>query len=110
LKQEFDLIFLGQIEEGPAMAQQNSWALNRTANALKLKIFLDTSSYDCLVKCIYSDALSRAAINAAGTLGNTRVVECDDIEARDLLFCAKSHCPGAVDKIAGAIRAAGLTP
>jgi hypothetical protein len=90
------------------MAQQNFWALNRTANVLKLKIFLDISSYDCLVKCIYSDALSRAAINAAGLLGNTRVVECDDIEARDLLFCAKSHCPGAVDRIAEAIRAAGI--
>ena len=92
------------------MAQQNFWALNRTANVLKLKIFLDISSYDCLVKCIYSDALSRAAINAAGPLGNSRVVECDDIEARDLLFCAKSHCPGAVDKIAEAIRAAGIVP
>src|SRR4051812_161408 len=78
--------------------------------AMKLTIFLDIPSYDCLQKRISLDAPSRAALNAAGLLGNTRVVECDDMEARELLFCAISHCPAAVGRLAEAIRAAGLIP
>jgi hypothetical protein len=73
-----------------------------------LKIFLDCSSYECLLKLVAREALSRAAINMAVLLGNTRVVDCDDVEARELLVCATSHCPGAVGRLAEAMRAAGL--
>ena len=89
------------------MAQQN---LNRTANGLKLKIFLDGHSFEWLLNHVPRQALSRDAINAAVLLGNTRVIDCDDVEARDLLVRARSHCPGAVARIAEAIRAAGLKP
>jgi hypothetical protein len=89
------------------MAQQN---LNRTANALKLKIFLDSGSYKCLLNHVSHRALSRAVISEAVLLGHTRVIDCDDVEARELFACARSHCPSAVARIAEAIRAAGLIP
>jgi hypothetical protein len=72
---------------------------------MKLKLFLDKDSYECLLKHVSHEAPCRAAISAAVLLGNTRVVDCDDVEARELLACARSHCPGAVDRIAEAIRA-----
>ena len=88
------------------MAQQNFLALNRTA--LKLKIFLDSDSYQCSLSHAAHPALSRTSIIAAVLLGNTRVVDCDDVEARELLACARRHCPDAVTKIAEAIQAAGI--
>jgi hypothetical protein len=87
------------------MAQQNFLVLNRTA--LKLKIFFDSDCYECLLNHVAA-GLSRAAILEAVLLGNTRVVDCDDAEARELLVCARSHCPGAVGTLAEAIRAAGI--
>ena len=100
------MIFLGRSKEGgPAMAQQNFLVLNRTA--LKLKIFFDSDCYECLLNHVAA-GLSRAAILEAVLLGNTRVVDCDDAEARELLVCARSHCPGAVGTLAEAIRAAGI--
>ena len=75
---------------------------------MKVKIFLDRESYECLSRHVAYPTLSQAAINVAVLLGNIMVVDCDDVEARELLFCARSHCPGAVTKIAEAIRAAGI--
>ena len=72
---------------------------------MKLKLFLDIDSYKCLLKHLPDQAPSRAALNAAVLLGNARVIECDDIQAHALLVYAKSHCPGAVDRLAEAIRA-----
>ena len=92
------------------MTQQNFWALNRTVNALKLKIFLDGDSFKCLLNHVPRRALSRTAINDAVLLGHTRVIDCDDVEARELFACARSHCPSAVARIAEAIRAAELKP
>jgi hypothetical protein len=42
-------------------------------------------------------------------LGNTRVVDCDETQARELLVIARNHCPGAVRKINEAMLMAGLT-
>jgi hypothetical protein len=75
--------------------------------AMKFKIFLDSDSYECLLNHV-APGLSRAAIIEAVLLGNTRVVDCDDVQARELLVCARSHCPGAFDRIAEAFRAAGI--
>ena len=78
-------------------------------SSMKLKIFLDSDSYKCLLKHVPDQAPSRAAISEAVLLGHTRVVDCNDVEARDLLVCARSHCPSAVASIADAIRrAAGI--
>lgn len=77
------------------------------ANLMKLKIFLDLESYQCLKEHI-THAPSRAAIDTAVQLGNTRVIECDDTVVRDLLVCAQNHCPDAARRIIEAIRAAGL--
>ena len=73
-----------------------------------MKIFLDGDGYKCLLKHVPDQAPGRAAISEAVLLGYTRVVDCDDVEARDLLVYARSHCPDAVDRIAEAMRAAGL--
>ena len=75
---------------------------------MKVTIFLDGDSYECLLKHVGRQALSRTVIDATVQLGNTRVVDCDDVEARDLLVRARSHCPGAVDRLVEAIRAAGI--
>jgi hypothetical protein len=77
---------------------------------MKLKIFPDIPSYECLIEHVCREAPSRAVINTAVQLGNTRVVHCDDIEARDLLVSARSQCPGAVRRITEAMLNAGLTP
>ena len=66
---------------------------------MRLKIFLDVASYDCLRKYHSSDVT-----NVAVLLGSTWVIDCDDMEARELLLVARSHCPNAVDRIAEAIR------
>ena len=75
---------------------------------MKLKLFLDTDSYECLLKHVPDQAPSRAAICDAVLLGHTRVMDCDDVEAHDLLVCAISHCPDAVSRLAEALRAAGI--
>ncbi len=77
---------------------------------MRLKIFLDTESYRCLTRCIPIQARTRAAILTAILLGNTRVVECDDVEARELLLGTRSGCPGAAHRIIEAMNLAGLTP
>jgi hypothetical protein len=73
-----------------------------------VKIFLDVTSYDCLRKHLSSETLLGSSLEVAPLLGNTRVVDCDDVKARDLLFCAKRHRPGAVARVAEALRAAGM--
>ena len=77
---------------------------------MKLKIFLDSDSYEWLWSHVPLQALSRAALRQAVLLGHTRVIDCDDVEARDLLSSAQGHCPGAVRGITEAMRNAGLTP
>jgi len=76
---------------------------------MKVTIFLDGDSYVCLLKHVGRQALSRTVIDATVQLGNTRVVDCDDVEARDLLGKARSECPGAVRRITEAMLRAGLT-
>ena len=49
-------------------------------------------------------------MDAAVLLGDTRVIEYEDLEARKLLSLALIHCPAAVGRITEAMRAAGLTP
>jgi len=90
--------------------RKNYSALNRTGSSLKVTIFLDGDSYECLLKHVGRQALSRTVIDATVQLGNTRVVDCDDVEARDLLGKARSECPGAVRRITEAMLSAGLTP
>jgi hypothetical protein len=75
---------------------------------MKLKLFLDRDSYEGLLKHVANEALCRAAILEAVLLGNTRVVDCDDVQARELLVCAINHWPGAIGRLAEAIRAAGI--
>ena len=77
---------------------------------MKFKIFLDRDSYECLLEHVARDALSREVIHASVLLGNTRVVDCDDVEARDLLDQAQSQCPGAVRRITEAMLIRGLIP
>jgi hypothetical protein len=74
-----------------------------------LKIFLDITSYDCLREHLSSELMLRSCLSAAVMLGNTRVVDCDETQARELLVIARNHCPGAVRKINEAMLMAGLT-
>jgi hypothetical protein len=92
------------------LLQNNYSDSNRTGSAMKLKIFLDSDSYECLYRHIARQAQSRVAINSAVLLGHTRVIDCADVEARDLLVTAQSQCPGAVRGITEAMLSAGLTP
>ena len=78
--------------------------------SMRLKIFLDRESYRCLTSCIPIEARTRSAILTAVLLGNTRVVDCDDEEARELLLKTRSECPGAAHRIIEAMNLAGLTP
>ncbi|HVO95757.1 MAG TPA: hypothetical protein VMT22_23075 [Terriglobales bacterium] len=75
-----------------------------------LKIFFDEESFNCLVKTIPVESMCRTALDDAVRLGTTRVIGCNDVEARELLFQAQSLCPNAISRVAEAIRAAGLTP
>jgi hypothetical protein len=92
------------------LMRKNYSALKGTLNPMKLKIFLDTESYRCLVQCISLEARTRTAIHTAVLLGNTRVIDCDDVEARELLLGTRSECPGAAHRIIEAMNLAGLTP
>ena len=64
-----------------------------------LKIFLDIASYDCLSEHLSSESMLRSSLSAAILLGNTRVVDCDEPQARELVVIARNHCPDAVRKI-----------
>ena len=75
-----------------------------------LRIFLDKQAFDCLCQIVPHNTTCRIALEEAGLLGNTRIVVCDDVNARELLVHAKGHCPTADVTIAESIRAAGLTP
>jgi hypothetical protein len=77
---------------------------------MKLKILLYDDSYECLLKHVAHKALRRSAMSEAVLRGHSRVIYCDDVEARDLLVLAQSQCPGAVRRITEAMRMAGLTP
>ena len=77
---------------------------------MKLKIFLDTESYRCLINCLFMAERTRAAIHTAVLLGNSRVIDCDAEEARELLLGTRSKCPGAAHRIIEAMNLAGLTP
>ena len=77
---------------------------------MKLNIFLDTESYRCLTSCTSIEPQTRTAIHTAALLGHTRVVECDDVEARELLLGTQSKCPGTAHRIIEAMNLAGLTP
>ena len=96
-------LFLSEITQRSTLVE----VPKRSFTAMKFKIFLDRDSYECLLNYV-APGLSRAAILEAVLLGNTRVVDCDDVQARELLVCARIHCPGAVDRIAEAFRAAGI--
>ena len=76
---------------------------------ISLKIFLDITSYDSLREHLSSELMLRSCLSAAVMLGNTRVVDCDETQARELLVIARNHCPGAVRKINEAMLMAGLT-
>ena len=75
-----------------------------------VKIFLDIRSYDCLREHLSSELVLRSCLRAAVLrLGDTRVVDCDEKQARELLVIARNHCPGAVRKIKEAMLMAGLS-
>ena len=74
-----------------------------------LKIFLLEEDFDCLRKFVPYDSTCRSVLDGAVPLGNTRVLDCDDIEARQLIIHALAHCPAAAANISRDIRAAGLT-
>ena len=76
---------------------------------MSLKIFLDKTSYDCLSEHLSSESMLRSGLCPAILLGNTRVFDCDEMQARELLVIAQNHCPGAVRKIKEAMLMAGLT-
>ena len=92
------------------LLRKNYSALKGILNPMRLKIFLDRESYRCLTSCIPIEARTRAAILTAVLLGNTRVIDCDDEEARELLLRTRSECPGAAHRIIEAMNLAGLTP
>jgi hypothetical protein len=82
---------------------------------MQLTIFLDIEEVNRFRQIDPSTSSASEAIERAirvweywGSVGRDVVVECDDSEARDLLSCAESHCPSAVDKIRRAFRLAHL--
>ena len=75
-----------------------------------LRIFLDHSSFDCLLKSIPHESIARPTLYGTVLLGNTRVIECTAAEARELLMVACVSCPTAVDRITEALRVIGLEP
>ena len=77
---------------------------------MQLRIFIDIYSYEFFIEHLCPQSMSWAAINRATLLGRTRVVECDLIEAQELLLCARKSCPSAIARISEGICKAGLTP
>ena len=74
---------------------------------LQVRIFLDRSSYECLIKHL---AKSLSILDNSVLLGNTRIVECTATQANQLLRDAKRDWPDAVSRILEGIRAVGLNP
>jgi len=65
-----------------------------------LKIFLDIMSYDCLMDHLSSEPMLGSLLSTAVILiNNTRVFDCDEMQARELLSIARKHCPGAFAKL-----------
>jgi hypothetical protein len=78
-------------------------------NSTQLRIFLDVDSYEYFIEHLSTFSMSWRSINRASLLGSTRVVECDGIEAHELLLRARESCPGAIARISEAILTAGLS-
>ena len=77
---------------------------------MSLKIFLDITSYYCLTEHLSSEEMLRSCLSASVMLlGNTRVFDCDEMQAHKLLVIARNHCPAAVRQIKEAMLMAGLT-
>jgi hypothetical protein len=54
-------------------------------------------------------SMLRTCLSAAVMhVGHTKVFDCDEMQARELLVIARKHCPGAVRKIIEAMFMAGL--
>jgi hypothetical protein len=83
-----------------------------------LRIFIDEGNFESLKKSIPPGSDSHTALEHAVHFSNIEaapadrkaVVICNDVAARDLLSHARGSCPGAVNTIAEAFWAAGLTP
>jgi hypothetical protein len=73
-----------------------------------LKIFLDITNYDCLREHLFSESMLRSCPSAAVMLvSNIRIVDCDEMQVREVLVIARNHCTDAVRKINGAMLMAG---
>ena len=77
---------------------------------LQVRIFLDRSSYECLIKHLAQGSKSLSVLDESVLLGNTRIVECTATQANELLRDAKRDWPDAVSRILEGIRAVGLNP
>ena len=77
---------------------------------MSLKIFLDITSYYCLTEHLSSEEIRSCLSASVMLLGNTRVFDCDEMQAHKLLVIARNHCPAAVRQIKEAMFMAGLTP
>jgi hypothetical protein len=78
---------------------------------LQVRIFIDRSSYECLIKHLAHDSKSSLSIlDKSVLLGNTRIVECTATQANQLLRDAKRDWPDAASRILEGIRAVGLNP
>lgn len=69
-----------------------------------LKILLPSDAYQRLLRFVPHALSCRKSLANASLLGNTRVVECNVREARELLVKAKVYCPDAVENIHEAIQ------
>ena len=85
---------------------------HRTARLehLQVRICLDRSSYECLIKHLAHGSKSLSILDNSVLLGNTRIVECTATQANKLLRDAKRDWPDAVSRILEGIRAVGLNP
>ena len=77
---------------------------------LQVRIFLDRSSYEYLIKHLAHGSKSLSILDKSVLLGNTRIVECTATEANKLLRDAIRDWPDAVSRILEGIRAVGLNP
>ena len=91
-------------------SREDSAAERLPRNSMQLRIFIDIYSYEFFIEHLCPQSMSWAAINRATLLGRTRVVECDLIEAEELLLCARKSYPSAIPRISEGICKAGLTP
>jgi hypothetical protein len=77
---------------------------------LQVRIFLDRSSYECLIKHLAYGSKSLSILDKSVLLGHTRIVECTATQANQLLRVAKRDWPEAVSRILEGLRAVGLNP